>query len=88
MRFRQAGLRGFNQPTYNLAISRTVRLRSAVMTAPIFYPRFAESCLTEALTDTPVVLIHGPRQCGKTTLARRVGEARGYSYFSFDDTVA
>lgn len=58
------------------------------MTAPIFYPRFAESCLTEALTDTPVVLIHGPRQCGKTTLARRVGEARGYSYFSFDDTVA
>ena len=88
MRFRQAGLRGFNQPTYNLAISRTVRLRSAVMTAPIFYPRFAECCLTEALTDTPVVLIHGPRQCGKTTLARRVGEARGYSYFSFDDTVA
>lgn len=79
---------GFNQPTYNLAISRTVGLRSAVMTAPTFYPRFAESCLIEALADTPVVLIHGPRQCGKTTLARRVGEARGYSYFSFDDTVA
>lgn len=58
------------------------------MTAPIFYPRFVESCLTEALTDTPVVLIHGPRQCGKTTLAQQVGEARGYRYFSFDDTVA
>lgn len=57
------------------------------MTAPAFYPRFAESRLTEALADTPVILVHGPRQCGKTTLARRVGEARGYGYFSFDDDV-
>jgi predicted AAA+ superfamily ATPase len=47
-----------------------------------------ESRLAEALADTPVVLIHGPRQCGKTTLARIVGEARGYAYFSFDDDVA
>jgi hypothetical protein len=31
------------------------------------------------------VLIHGPRQSGKTTLARAVGEARGYRYVSFDD---
>lgn len=41
--------------------------------------------LREALTDTPVVLIHGPRQSGKTTLARLVGEPRGHRYFSFDD---
>ena len=34
-----------------------------------------------------MVLIHGPRQSGKTTLAQRVGEARGYAYFSFDDHV-
>jgi hypothetical protein len=39
----------------------------------------------EALTDTPAVLIHGPRQSGKTTLARVVGEPRGYRYVSFDD---
>lgn len=51
------------------------------------YPRFAETTLVEALADTPVVLIHGPRQCGKTTLAQAVGEARGYSYFSLDDEV-
>jgi hypothetical protein len=41
----------------------------------------------EALTDSPVVLIHGPRQSGKTTLARIVGEPRGYAYRSFDDDV-
>jgi uncharacterized protein len=39
----------------------------------------------EALADTPAVLIHGPRQCGKTTLARTVGEPRGYRYVTFDD---
>ena len=44
--------------------------------------------LREALADTPVVLIHGPRQSGKTTLARAVGEHRGYRYFSFDDEAA
>jgi len=48
-------------------------------------PRQAESRLLEALADTPVVLIHGPRQCGKTTLAQMVGTPRGYTYFSFDD---
>lgn len=41
--------------------------------------------LREALRDTPAVLIHGPRQCGKTTLARAVGEPRGYRYLTFDD---
>ena len=37
------------------------------------YPRYAESRLLEALADSPVLLIHGPRQCGKMTLARVVG---------------
>ena len=35
-----------------------------------FYPRSIERRLCEALEDSPVVLIHGPRQCGKTTLAQ------------------
>ena len=51
------------------------------------YPRFAESRLTEALVDSPIVLIHGPRQCGKTTLAQIVGERKGYAYVNFDDDV-
>lgn len=57
------------------------------MSDTTIYPRFAESALLEALADTPVVLIHGPRQCGKTTLALAVGKTRGYAYFSFDDAV-
>ncbi len=58
------------------------------MAAAALYPRYVESRLIEALADSPVVLIHGPRQCGKTTLARAVGERRGHAYVSFDDEVA
>jgi uncharacterized protein len=49
------------------------------------FPRFLAPRLREALRDTPAVLIHGPRQSGKTTLARAAGEAQGYRYVSFDD---
>ncbi|MFL5439388.1 MAG: ATP-binding protein [Myxococcales bacterium] len=58
------------------------------MSRPGIYPRLAERPLVEALEDSPVVLIHGPRQCGKTTLARAVCEPRGYRYITFDDEVA
>ena len=57
------------------------------MAAERFFPRFAEPRLKEALADTPVVLLHGPRQCGKTTLARHLGAKAGYAYKSFDDEV-
>lgn len=57
------------------------------MNAEPKYPRLATPLLRQALAESPVVLIHGPRQCGKTTLAQTVGEELGYSYFSFDDAV-
>jgi len=48
-------------------------------------PRLLAPRVVEALADTPVVLIHGPRQSGKSTLARMVGEPLGFRYLSFDD---
>ena len=38
------------------------------------YPRIVRTRLMEALADSPVVLLHGPRQCGKSTLARNIGD--------------
>lgn len=52
------------------------------------YPRCAARPLAEALVHSPAVLVHGPRQCGKTTLARAVGGPLGYAYISFDDDAA
>lgn len=54
-------------------------------TVPEPYPRHVAPRLREALADTPAVLIHGPRQSGKTTLARLLYEPKGYRYLSFDD---
>ena len=48
-------------------------------------PRLAQARLLASLADTPVVLIQGPRQCGKTTLARTVVGRAGYAYITFDD---
>lgn len=53
--------------------------------ATVSYPRHVESRLKESLADSPVVLIQGPRQCGKTTLVQTVGLSAGYDYISFDD---
>jgi len=50
-------------------------------------PRFSALRLTEVLSGSPVVLVHGPRQCGKTTLAQLVGADQGYVYLTFDDEV-
>lgn len=47
------------------------------------YPRYAESLVRTALRDTRVVAISGPRQSGKTTLARRFA-GRGRTYLTLD----
>ena len=48
------------------------------------YRRLAARRVKEALQDTPVVLIVGPRRAGKTTLARNIGES-GRAYITLDD---
>lgn len=54
------------------------------MHLPSLYPRRIEQHLDEALLDTPVVLLAGPRQAGKTTLVRQVA-AKGLRYLTLDD---
>jgi len=40
-----------------------------------------------ALDRSRVVMLHGARQCGKTTLAQLLAEARGGAYISLDDEI-
>ena len=47
--------------------------------------RHAEASVRLALTDTRVVAIVGPRQSGKTTLARRIADHDGRTFVSLDD---
>lgn len=47
--------------------------------------RHAAARLDTALADRPVVLLHGARQSGKTTLVRAVAEESGSRYITLDD---
>ncbi|MDE0319073.1 MAG: ATP-binding protein [Acidimicrobiaceae bacterium] len=74
------------------------------MTDAPLVPRFAARRLAEALADSPAVLIHGPRQCGKTTLAQALcapshlpgvrstdieqADRLRYAYLTLDDSAA
>lgn len=49
------------------------------------YIRNVESRILEAQQDTPVVLIAGPRQAGKTTLVRQLAQQQGLQYLTLDD---
>jgi len=46
------------------------------------FPRFSVDQVKTALIDTPVVMVTGPRQCGKTTLVRGFASHR---YITLDD---
>lgn len=49
-----------------------------------FYPRLVKTRIAEAMADTPVVLLAGPRQAGKTTLVRQLAD-QGMRYLTLDD---
>lgn len=53
--------------------------------AETFVRRHAEASVRLALSDTRVVAIVGPRQSGKTTLARRIADDDGRAFVSLDD---
>ena len=48
-------------------------------------PRHAETQVRAALDDTRIVAIVGPRQSGKTTLARRIADDDGRPFITLDD---
>ena len=50
-----------------------------------FVARHAERPVRAALADTRIVAIVGPRQSGKTTLARRIAAADGRPFITLDD---
>ena len=51
------------------------------------YPRHIHALLTEALADTPVVLLNGARQTGKSTLVQTLASREGRRYLTLDDRV-
>lgn len=57
------------------------------MKSTFLYPRRIEPRIAEALQDTPVVLLAGPRQAGKTTLVRQITEQEGLRYLTLDDAL-
>lgn len=51
------------------------------------FPRHIHSLLNDALTDTPVVLLNGARQTGKSTLVQALAASQGRRYLTLDDRV-
>lgn len=51
------------------------------------FPRHIHALLTDALADTPVVVVNGARQTGKSTLVQAVASAQGRRYLTLDDRV-
>ncbi len=51
------------------------------------YRRNGSDNLLTTLRDTPIVVLHGPRQVGKTTLVRTLAE-RGQTYVTLDDALS
>ena len=51
------------------------------------FKRNIKKTLEKALLRSPVVLINGARQVGKTTLAKEFLKEKKYNYFTFDDEI-
>jgi predicted AAA+ superfamily ATPase len=58
------------------------------MTDPEIFPRLIAPYVLEAMRDTPVVLLVGPRQAGKTTLVKQIaGNSGEFRYLTLDDAL-
>ena len=69
---------------------RTQAVRQGTANSPVrgdvftAIQRHIERSVRRALADTPVVLLNGARQTGKTTLARAIAKGSGAEYFTMD----
>ena len=52
------------------------------------YPRHCENLLKELLKEFRILYLTGPRQAGKTTLARETAKDEGMHYVSLDEQAA
>jgi uncharacterized protein len=64
------------------SVSYTLRIHQI---SPQLISRRAKPDVDAALEDTPVVVIVGPRQCGKSTLAEVIAGERGAEQVTLDD---
>lgn len=51
----------------------------------MYFQRHITSKLEKAILRSPVILLTGARQTGKTTLIKHIGKNKKYSYVTFDD---
>ena len=51
------------------------------------FPRHIHTLLTDALADTPVVLLNGARQTGKSTLVQVLADSQKRRYLTLDDRI-
>jgi len=49
------------------------------------FPRHITARVQDALADTPVTVVNGARQVGKSTLVRQIAGDRGWPYYTLDD---
>jgi len=52
---------------------------------PMVFRRGILARIREALSRAPVVVLTGPRQCGKATLARELLAVESENYFDLED---
>ena len=75
-------------PTPEKIVQNVVEIRPPGGYISAMIPRHISARLLEALADTPVVLLHGARQTGKSTLVQHITSSdHPARYLTLDDTV-
>lgn len=82
---RSRGGRNGGNPPDETAKSHRTKVQYLSSMEALVRPRWVTKQVTEALADTPVVVVNGARQVGKTTLVREQDYLGSVEIVSFDD---